>query len=395
MNKNPVAVTTLRTCKKSFKYRIYPTKPQTKTLEDWLEFSRELYNAGLEERKGAWKQKVSISFRKQSDQLPEVKKIRPELKEVHSQVLQQVLHRLDNAFQSFFRRVKNGEKPGYPRFKSRNHFNSLVYPQEPGFHLVSKKRLYLSGIGEIKIKLHRPIEGKPKTCSIKRNPAGHWYASFSCDQVPVEEFPEAFGEVGIDPGLKVFATISDGKNEEKIENPRWFRKSEKRLTQAQRELESKKRSSKNREKAKLKVTKIHEKITRQRDDFQHKEAHKIVTKYGSIAVEDTNNGNLIKNSSREISKSFQDAAQSRFRLILSYKAENAGRRFAKTPAPWSSSTCSRCLYRLSEKLPLEERTFHCPKCEFMLDRDANAARNHLRAGQALWNSKGFQEAAGL
>jgi len=224
-----MAVATLRTCRKSFKYRIYPTKAQIKTLEQWLEFSRELYNKSLEERREAWKNKISISYKMQSDQLPELKKSRPEYKEVHSQVLQQNLIRLDRAFKSFFKRVKNGEKPGYPRFKSPDRFNSLVYPQSPGFKLVSRKRLRLSGIGEVKIKLHREVLGNPKTCTIKRTSSDHWYASFSCDQVPVEDWPEATGEVGIDPGLESFATVSDGENETKIANPRWFRKSEERL----------------------------------------------------------------------------------------------------------------------------------------------------------------------
>lgn len=398
MQEPAMATATLRTCRKSFKYRIYPTKNQANTLENWIELSRELYNAALEERREAWKHEVSVRLGDQRNQLPEIKKLRPEYKEVHSQVLQEVLLRLDRAFLSFFRRIKNGEKPGYPRFKGEGWFSSLIYPQhQKGFHLISNKKLYLSKIGEVKIKLHREVEGEPKTCSIKRAASGHWYANFSCNEVPVEEWPEAYGEVGIDPGLEVLYTISDGQNEEEIENPRWFRKSEERLAKAQRELQSKKRGSKNRKKARIRVAKIHEKIARQRDDFQHKEARKIILKYGSIAIEKTDNGDLIENSTRGISKSFQDAAQSRFRLILGCKASNAGRRFAETPAPWSSSTCSRCLFRLSEKLPLSERTFRCPKCGFVLDRDSNAARNHLRAGQALWNESkdSFQEAAGL
>jgi len=390
--KNPVAVATIRTCRKSFKYRIYPTKSQIKTLEKWLDLGRELYNSALEERRESWKEKISISYKMQSEQLPELKKIRPEYKEVHSQVLQQNLVRLDRAFKSFFKRVKNGEKPGYPRFKPADRFNSLVYPQAPGFKLLSKKRLHLSGIGEVKIKLHRDVLGNPKTCSIKRTSSSYWYASFSCDQVPVEEWPEAYGEVGIDPGLESFATISDGKSETKIANPRWFRKSEKRLAKAQRELSKKKRGSKRRGKARQRVARIHEKIANQRDDFQWKLARKIVESNRLIAIEDTDVKEMLETSPRGRNKSIQDAAWSRFKSILSCKASNAGREFALVPAPGTSSTCSRCgFYRKKE---LSERTHRCGNCGLVLDRDVNAARNILKAGQAFRGSTS-REAAGL
>jgi putative transposase len=389
MDKNPMAANTIRTCTKSFKYRIYPTKTQAKILENWLELSRELYNAALEERREAWKRGVSVSFRMQSAQLPEIKKLRPEYKEVNAQVLQQVLHRLDRAFKNFFRRVKKGESPGYPRFKGEGRFSSIVYPQyKNGFHLASRKKLYLSGIGEVKIKLHREILGNPKTCAIKRTSSGHWYASFSCEEVPVEEWQQAHGEVGIDPGLDSFATLSDGKNEIKIENPRWLRTSENKLKQAQLELSRKKPDSRRRKKARIKVAKLHEKIARQRDDFQWKLVREIVRKNSLIAVEGTDTKELIERSNRGVSKSIQDAAWGGFLSKLSFKASNAGRTFIRTPAPWSSSTCSRCRYRLPEKLPISQRVFSCPECGLVLDRDANAARNHLRAGQALQRSTG-------
>ena len=392
MLKNPVAVATIRTCRKSYKYRIYPTKSQVKTLEKWLDLSRELYNSALEERRESWKEKISTSYNKQAKDLPELKKTRPEYKEVHSQVLQQNLIRLDRAFQSFFKRVKNGEKPGYPRFKSADRFNSLVYPQAPGFKLVSRKKLHLSGIGEIKIKLHRDVLGEPKTCSIKRTPSGHWYASFSCDQVPVEDWPEATGEVGIDPGLESFATLSNGENETKIENPRWFRKSEERLAKAQRELQPKKCGSKRRSKARQRVAKIHEKIANQRDDFQHKLARKIVSENKLIAIEDTDVKEMLETSPTSRNKSIQDAAWNGFSMKLSCKASNAGRIFVLVPAPGTSSTCSQCGFH--KKKELSERTHQCGNCGLVLDRDVNAARNILRLGRSLLGSNS-REAAGL
>ena len=397
MDKNPMAVISIRTRRRSYKYRIYPTKAQIKTFENCLELSRQLYNMALDHRRHAWEEySIPVTYREQSAKLPKLKKDRPEYAEINAQVLQQNLVRLDKAFKSFFWRVKAGEKPGYPRFKAEGWYSSLIYPQhENGFHLVSKKHLFLSGVGEVRIKFHRDVLGKIKTCTIKRTASGQWYASFSCDEVPVmEDWPEATGEVGIDPGLTSFATISDGKNETKIDNPRWFRKTEKKIAEAQRELQAKKNGSKNRAKAKANLAKLHEKVSRQRDDFQWKLAREIVRKNRLITIEDTDVKEMVEKSSRGISKSVNDAAWSGFAWKVSCKASDAGRTFLKSPAPWSSSSCSGCGHRLPEKLPLSERVFCCPKCGFKLDRDANAARNHLRAGQALWRSTG-QEAAGL
>ena len=377
-----MAVATVRTCRKSFKYRIYPTKAQVKTLESWLELCRELYNAGLEERREAWKKGVSIGRYTQQRQLPEIKKIRTEYAEINAQVLQNAVGRLYVSFLRFFERVKNGDTPGHPRFKPRDRYNSLTWPQDVGFKLIGTKKIGLSGIGQIKIKLHRPLEGKLKTCTIKRE-AGRWYASFSCAEVPVETWPVATKEVGIDPGLDSYVTISNGVSEVKVENPRWFRKSEARLAQAQKELSRKKRGSERYAKARLRVARIHEKNVNQREDFQWKLARKTVEENQLIAIEDTEVKELSEKSSVGTSKSIHDAAWSGLSMKLSCKAENAGRIFIKTPAPWSSSTCSGCHERLQNKLPLSERTFACPKCGLKLDRDCNAARNHLRAGQAL------------
>lgn len=363
--------------RKAFKYRIYPTKAQTATLESWLDLCRELHNAALQERRDHWHDAgIGVGFNDQCKQLPAIKKERPEFSEVHSQVLQQALHRVDSAFQHFFRRVKNGEKPGYPRFKGSDRYDSLTWPQKVGFALIGTKRLRLGSFGEVKIKLHRAIEGDAKTVTVKRE-AGKWYAIFSCDAVPARAYPVADAEVGIDMGLESFATLSSGEH---IENPRWYRKIEERLKDAQRELSRKKRGSARRAKVKRRLARLHAKAANQRNDFQHKLAHRIVSENNVIAVEDLKPKEMVENSSTGLSKSIQDAAWARFLSILGAKAEEAARRFVKVPPRSTSSTCSRC--GTFKQKTLSERLHVCP-CGLALDRDINASLNILRLGRSL------------
>lgn len=371
-----VAETIVRTFRRAFKYRIYPTKAQVVTFEKWLELCREIHNSCIAWRKDAWEQEgVSIGLKQQSARLPSLKKEHPEFAEVNSQVLQQAVHRVDSAFKAFFRRVKAGEKPGYPRFKGRDRYDSLTWPQDIGFHLVGTKRLNFSGIGEVRIKLHRPIEGKPKTCVVKRE-AGKWYAVLSCDNVPARAYPAATSEVGIDMGLESFATFSTGEH---VENPRWYRKSQERLAAAQRELSRKKKGSGRRQKAKQNVARLHAKTANQRLDFQHKLAHEIVSENAVIAVEDLATQEMLERSPRSLSKSIGDAGWAQFLAILSYKAGEAGRGFVKVPAQGTSSTCFRCgAYR---KKNLSERVHSCP-CGLVLDRDVHASLNILRLGRS-------------
>ena len=364
------------TFRRSFKYRIYPTKAQIKTFESWLELCRELYNAALEERREAWKKGVSINYYKQNPQLPAIKKERPEFGEVYSQVLQDVLGRLDGAFQDFFRRIKLGQTPGYPRFKSRDRYNSMTWPQNAGFWLIDTNKLHLGNLGKVRIKLHRALEGRPKTCTVKRE-AGKWYALFSCSDVPGRVYPPATGEIGIDMGLTTYATPTEG---EKVENPRWYRKTEAKLAIAQRNLSRKKRGSKNYAEAKQRLAKLRAKEANQRLDFQHKLAHRTVCENQLIAVEDLKPEEMIEKSSKGLSKSISDAAWAQFLAILACKAEEAGRQFVKVPAWGTSSTCSSC--GTVKQKTLSERVHSCP-CGLVLDRDINASLNILRLGRSL------------
>jgi len=357
------------------KYRIYPTKSQAKILESWLEECRWLYNYLLEQRRNAWEQEQrSIGYVEQCREITRLKAERPSLKQVYSQVLQNVAARLDNAFQHFFSRVKKGENPGYPRFKGKNRFHSITYPQF-GF-AIRDGRLELAKIGSVKIKLHRPISGKVKTCTIIRKPTGKWYACFAIEYEP-QALPESEEVVGIDMGIKSFATLSTG---EKIPNPHFFREEEKALAKAQRKLskiaEGKGRNTPEYRKAKKVVSRIHERICFKRHDFIHQLARQIVNRFGVVCVEDLKVRNMIQNS--HLAKSIGEVAWSEFIRELEVKAESAGRKFIRVKPNNTSQMCSRCHLIVPKDLGV--RVHSCPHCGLVLDRDLNSAYNILALG---------------
>jgi transposase, IS605 OrfB family, central region len=361
--------------RKTFRYRIYPTKKQIRIMNQWLEECRWLFNHFLAERKEAWEQEQrSINYHAQATSLPTLKKQRPSLASVHSQVLQNVAVRIDLAFKAFFRRVKAGEKPGYPRFRGKGRYDSFTFPQS-GFSL-NGNILRLSKIGNVKVVLHRPVEGQIKTCTIKRSSTGKWYVMFSCEWEPAP-LPENNEAVGIDVGLHSFATLSTG---EQIENPKFFRQEEKVLAKAQRKLSKAEKGTPERKKCRKVVARIHERIAWKRQDFIHQHSRKIVNHFGIIAVEDIQVNRMLHNHC--LAKSISDAAWSGFFQLLAIKAEWAGRKFVAVNPAYTSQTCSGCGHR--QKMPLSERVFKCPCCGAELDRDVNAALNILGLGrQAL------------
>ncbi|MFA5764675.1 MAG: transposase [Bacilli bacterium] len=358
---------------KSYRYRIYPTKSQRSVLDQNLELCRQVYNDTLALRKNAYeKDGKSISLYETNSILVSWKAQRPELKQVYSQVLQNVQVRVDLAFKAFFRRVKSGEEPGYPRFKGYGRYDSITYKQL-GFGIKDGK-LHLAKIGDIKIKLHRPIEGTIKTCTIRRMPTGKWFACFSVEIEDTSLPPWKDGAVvGIDVGLASFATFSNG---EKIANPRFFREEEKELARVQRKHSKAPKGTPERKKALKVVERVHERISNRRTDFAHQISHRLVDQFGFIAFEDLNIQNMLKNHC--LAKSISDVAWGMLVKATESKAAYAGSKVVLVDPRNTSQMCSRC--GLIVKKDLSERVHRCPECGLSMDRDLNAAINILRLG---------------
>jgi putative transposase len=284
--------------------------------------------------------------------------------------------RIDRAFQAFFRRVKAGETPGYPRFRGKGRYSSLTFPQVPGGCKldVDEKRLRIANVGLVKLLLHRPLEGMPKTATICRSSTGKWHVCFSCECAEPASLPAAGQPVGIDVGLKTFATLSSG---EEIANPRFFRQEEHALAKAQRRLGRAVLGTPVRAKRRHVVARVHERVAWRRSNFAHQHSRSIVDRFDLIAVEDLAVKRLMQNHC--LAKSIHDAAWNQFASLLAYKAAWAGRRYVAVNPAYTSQDCSRCGQR--HKLTLADRTYHCLQCGLVLDRDLNASLNILSVGQ--------------
>jgi putative transposase len=362
--------------RKAFKYRLYSSPQQAERLEWVLRRCQELYNAALQERRDAYRMAgITRSYYEQKRELPGVKDERPEYREIGSQVLQNVIQRVEWAFAAFFRRVRAGEKPGYPRFRSRDRYDSFTYSQA-GWKLEGE-RLVLAGIGALKVRWSRPLQGPIKTVTIHRS-AEQWDVCFSCVlDVPQPQVPDR-PATAIDVGLEYFATLADGSH---VDNPRYLREAEEALARRQRTLQTKRRGSKNRRRAKVLVARTHRRIRNKRRDFHQQEARKIVDRYGAIAIEGLRVKNMVRNP--HLSKSICDAGWTQFLTILTHKAEEAGVVVMVVNPAGTSQVCSGC-GRVAPKA-LSDRWHACPyeDCGLSLQRDHNSAREILnRAGLA-------------
>lgn len=260
---------------KVFRYQIYPTKAQKTVMNNTLELCRWTYNETLALRKNAWEsQQKNIGYYDSKKMIPEWKKTKPELKNVHSHVLQDISKRVDLAFQAFFRRIKTGEKPGYPRFRGYGRYDSFTY-FESGYELKDSK-LWLSKIGEVKIKLHRPVDGSIKRITIRRTQTGKWFASLLVETDNLSELQKRGLAVGIDVGIKSFLTLSDGSY---VPNPKFFVTEEKALAKVQRKLSKLVKGTPERAKTLKAVQRIHEIIANKREDFVQKVSLDLVRTY--------------------------------------------------------------------------------------------------------------------
>jgi len=356
-----------------YKYRVYPSNKQISRLNKQMELSKKLYNILLERAKEHYKKtgKTLTQF-DMNKYITQMKKERTEFAEIHSQVLQNISKRIGDAYKNFFRRVKekkNGKKieVGFPRFKK--FVCSLTYPQS-GFKFKIEKKLHLSGIGNIPIILHRQIKGKIKTCTIKRYKSGKWFVCFSLEEKEKKFVSNDKEKMGIDLGLNSFVTFSNGN---KIEPPKFLRKSEEKIKISQRRVSRKKKGSKNRRKAVLKLARVHEKIDNQRTDWLHKLSRFCVSNYSLIGVENLNIEGMMKN--HNLSKSISDASWNRFVQMLYYKAGSAGCKVVGVDAKDTTKICSRCGNK--RDIGLSERTYKCSICGHIEDRDVNSAKNIL------------------
>ncbi len=359
--------------RKTFKYKLKPTPEQERELERVLGLCRYLYNVALEQRITAWQHRVSVSRYEQEAELKAIRAEFPEYAAIHSHILQDVLARLDKTYQAFFRRVANGEKAGSPRLKGRNRWHSFTFKEYGNGVRLDNGSLVLSKIGRVGIRWSRPIEGVPKTVTVSREADG-WYVAMSCADVPVHPLPATGQETGIDLGLESFATLANGQS---ILTPSYYRKAEAYLRRCQRRVARRKKGSNRRAKAVKLLARAHQHVANQRRDFHHREAAKLVHAYDSIAYEDLQTANMVKN--HHLAKSISDAGWSAFLSILTFKAGGAGKRVEVVSPAYTSQACSGCGVIVQKGLSV--RWHSCPDCGTSLHRDHNAARNILRLAQ--------------
>jgi putative transposase len=375
--------------RRAFKFRVYPTTGQASHAAQCLRDHQRLYNAALEERREAWRmRKASIRYGQQSAQLKDIRGFDLDQARWSFSSQQATLRRLDKAMAAFYRRCKAGQKPGYPRFKALDRWDSVEWPADgDGCRWKPEvARVYLQGVGHVKVHAHRPVRGRVKTISLKRE-GRRWYVVLSCDDVPACPMSATGREVGVDVGVARFATTSDG---EIIANPRFVRASAVELAAAQQALARKKRGSANRRRARAKVAEIHRRIRNRRADFHHKTARALVRGCDVIALEDLRIANMTGSASGTpdapgtrvaaksgLNRSILDAGWAQFTNILAGKAEEAGRRIALVDPRHTSITCHQCGARCTRP---RQDTVICP-AHGAMDADLNAAINiYTRAG---------------
>jgi putative transposase len=364
--------------KRTFKYRLKPSVEQSLMFAKTAGSCRFLYNLGLSLKKEKYEnEKISLSYYELNNLLPGLKNEKTWLSEIHSQVLQQSLKDLDSGFKHFFRRIKKKQKPGFPKFKRKGEHDSFRYPQGVKVDL---DKVYLPKIGWIRFVKSRKIKGQIKQVTIVKE-ASHWYVCFSCEILKNKKdiSINKSNAVGIDVGVSAYATIAknlERKDIEKVNNPTFLKKSLKKLKYLSRKFSKKKKRSVNRNKAKIKLSKLYIKIKNSRKDFAHKLSSKIVKNHDIICVESLAITTMLENAPKYLARSISDAGWGKFLEYLKYKAKDNGKIIIEANRYFpSSKTCSKC--EKVNEISLKDRSINC-SCGSIIDRDDNAAINLLK-----------------
>lgn len=360
---------------KAYKFRIYPNKAQEELIQKTFGCVRYVYNYYLAMRQAKYNEsKETFNYYACSASLTILKRKTEWLREPDKCSLQNALRNLDVAYQNFFRRVKSGDKPGYPHFKSKRD-NRNSYQSNANIK-VFEKHIQLPKLGLVDCRVSKQIKGRILSATVSQKPSGKYFVSVSCTDIEIQSLEKTGAVVGIDLGIKELVITSDNHH---FQNPKYFMKSQKKLAKLQRELSRKSRGSTNRKKAKTKVARLHEHIANQRLDSAHKMTTALVRDYDLIAVETLMPKNMVKN--HKLAKAIRDAAWGEIIRQLEYKCKWYGKELVKVDRFYpSSQTCNSCGFKNANTKNLAVREWDCPKCDAHHNRDVNAAKNILEEG---------------
>ena len=371
---------------RAYKFRIYPDATRQEEIDERLILAQQFYNKILEKSIASYRNgQTKVSMAQFNRFVKEIIQEDKKYLKLYSQTRCEIEYRLMKAYQNFFRRIKEGnKKAGFPRFRSRDRYKSITYPQDNGSFSIRKDRLRVSRIGTMRIELHRKIEGTIKTLAIKREGKDYYAVFTTINGIKVPEVKN-INPVGIDLGLDSFIAMSDGT---KIEKPKFAKKAEKHIARWQRRIAKRRKGSKRRESAKLKLQNKWEHVANQSNDFAHKLSDKLVnSRYTLFAVEDLHIQNMVKN--HNLAQSIHNASWNRFIQMLSYKAESAGMKVIKVDARNTSKQCSNC--GNIQDMPLSIREYICSRCDMQMDRDINASINILHKATTLGQRESYAQ----